>query len=260
MANERISAIRIEREALELLDTYSITEPGFDVEDLAAAERLEVRRGELENIDAWLLRLPGGGGIIRVKDSPESGRFRFSVAHELGHWRMHPALSQGFLCTAADMVDYSRTTEEIEANLFAIDLLMPKPWIPKEVFRRDPDFSVVENLARDFRATLTAATRRYVELATHAVVMVFSQDGIVQWTVRSQRARPLFVEHGMPVPAGSLTKECIDNQRNAGPEQVDPAEWFPSRRFSRDSELFEDVRISKTYCWALTLLWVPEFG
>ncbi len=52
MANERISDIRIERVALELLDQYSITDPGFEIEDLAEAEGPEIRRGELKNLDA----------------------------------------------------------------------------------------------------------------------------------------------------------------------------------------------------------------
>jgi Zn-dependent peptidase ImmA (M78 family) len=261
MPNERISDIRIERVALELLDQYSITDPGFDIEDLAEAERLEVRRGELKNIDAWLVRKPGGGGIIRLReDTPEAGRVRFSIAHEIGHWLLHPGLSQGFLCTAADMVDYARSPEEAEANRFAANLLMPKSWIPAATWKKDPEFNVTAGLAKDFKTTLTAATRRYVELATHAVVLVFSQNGTIHWSLKSPRAKSLFLERAVSVPANSLTRECIDQGENAGAGQVEPDAWFPDWHFDDDSEVFEDVRISTTYGWAMTILWVPELG
>ena len=120
MANERISDIRIERVALELLDQYSITDPGFEIEDLAEAEGLEVRRGELKNIDAWLVRKPEGGGIIRLRDdTPEAGRVRFSIAHEIGHWFLHPRLSQGFLflCTQC-LVGLPRSGSIIGGDFF----------------------------------------------------------------------------------------------------------------------------------------------
>ncbi len=262
MAAPGINAIQIEKAAMDLLDRYGIEEPKFDIEDLAFAEGYRVERGGLQNIDAWLIRQKQGGGVIRLRsDTPEDGRTRFSIAHELGHADRHPNLSQGFLCSASDMTDYVNSHEEIEANLFAVNLLMPRLWIPEEIWRRDADFKVVSDLASSFGTTLTAAARRYVELNTkRAVALIFAKGSTVQWSIRNEdRGRYLYVPNGSEVPKHSLTQECTDSQKNVGSESIDPATWFPNYRWSRDSELFEDVRYSKTYSCTLTLLWVPEF-
>ena len=261
MGNEQINDIRIEHQALELLDRYSIDRPGFDIEDLAAAEGLSVEPGGLENIEAWLVRHTDGSGTIRLNDNLiEAGRIRFSIGHEIGHWLLHPTISQGFLCTGADLVDYAKSTQEIEANLFAASLLMPRMWIPDSVWRRDPDFNLVSNLAKEFGTTLTAATRRYVELAKHVVLMVFSKDGKIHWTLKSEKARSLYIERATAVSVGSLTRECMEKNEDGKLELVDPDAWFPDRRFGRDFEVFEDVRISRRYGWTLTLLWVPGYS
>src|ERR1700679_513820 len=117
MGNEQINGIRIEHQALELLDRYSIDRPAFDIEDLAAAEGIRVERGGLENIEAWLASHAPGSGTNRLNDNLiEAGRIRFSIGNEISHWRLHPTISQGFLCTGADLVDYAKSTQEIEAN------------------------------------------------------------------------------------------------------------------------------------------------
>ncbi len=109
--------------------------------------------------------------------------------------------------------------------------------------------------------TLTAATRRYVELSKHAVALVFSRTGIIEWALKSDAAKPLFFEKGALIPDHSLTRECLVKGASAkAPESVEPATWFPNWSFDDDSEVFEDVRISTTYGWAMTMLWVPELG
>src|SRR5690349_4433632 len=108
-----------------LLTKYSIEEPGFDVVTLANAMGIVVREGGLENADAWLFRRQDGKGVLRISDRVGSrARRRFSIAHELGHWEMHPDLKQGRYCTESDLIDYVRSREEVEANCFAASLLM----------------------------------------------------------------------------------------------------------------------------------------
>lgn len=262
MPTEGINTIRIEKAALDLLARYGIDKPGFEIEDLAAAEGLTVRRGPLPSAAAWLVRSPGGGGIIRVKDDmKEVGRFRFSVGHELGHWILHPSISQTFICTASDLTDYAKSIPEAEANLFSANLLMPSPWIRSELQKVDPTFAKVAEITNEFGTTLTAASWRFVELSKHAVMLVFSTGGRIRWSVKSKAAKPLFVRWGDELPEHSVTKEMIAKGKNPSTvENIDPNIWFPSWRCDKDSELFEDVRVSSNYGWALTLLWMPEIG
>jgi hypothetical protein len=260
MAFEQINTIRVERAALDLLSKYGIECPGFDIEDLAEAEGLEVRRGDLPHADAWLVRHPGGGGVIRVKsDMKESGRFRFSVGHELGHWILHPTLSQTIICTASDLTDYAKSIPEAEANLFSANLLMPAPWVRVELQKADPTFDVVEKIAADFDTSLTAAAWRFVELSKQPVVLVFSRDGCIRWAKRSGLGQSMFLKTGDSLPEHCATVESLANGKNPKTaEDVGLKTWFPDWRCEEDAELFEDVRIAPEYGWALTLLWNPR--
>jgi hypothetical protein len=120
-------------------------------------------------------------------------------------------------------------------------------------------FAGISTIAREFRTTLTAAARRFTELSKRGVALVFSTGGRIQWTVKSRSAQALYLAGELP--EFSLTKECLLAGKNLPePKEIDPRIWCPDWRFSRDSELFEDVRLSPNYGWALTLLWMPELG
>src|SRR5206468_1739595 len=57
-------------------------------------------------------------------------RFRFTIAHELGHWICHaleganPAASY---CRPVDLTEAADRSLERDANIFAAELLMPEP-------------------------------------------------------------------------------------------------------------------------------------
>ena len=257
-----VNAIKVEAAALSLLQRYGITKPAFSVEDVAYAEGIVIERSPLRNLDAWLVRQGDRAGIIRVRDDMnEVGRFRFSIGHELGHWTMHPTLSQRFLCTASDFTDYARSPQEIEANLFAANFLMPRIWMKPKTWQKDPSFELVNEIALNFQTTLTASARRYTELCNRGVVLVFSTDGKIQWTVTNNRSKAAFIQYGSSVPEHSLTRECLNSGiSSTGPEEVGLETWLPTWRCDDDSELFEDVKVATRYGWALTLLWIPSLG
>src|SRR5437868_4869867 len=57
-------------------------------------------------------------------------RFRFTVAHELGHWICHVlegAEPAPTYCRAVDLTESADRSLEREANVFAAELLMPEP-------------------------------------------------------------------------------------------------------------------------------------
>ena len=62
------------------------------------------------------------------------------------------------------MRDYFRSPQEVEANHFAVSILIPKKWIPKSMLNEDPAFAKIECLANVMGASLTCTARRYVEL------------------------------------------------------------------------------------------------
>jgi Zn-dependent peptidase ImmA (M78 family) len=66
------------------------------------------------------------------RNEPPLRRFRFTIAHELGHWVCHalqgadPAVS---FCRPVDLTEAADRSLEREANVFAAELLMPEPAI-----------------------------------------------------------------------------------------------------------------------------------
>src|SRR5436190_12781597 len=86
---------------------------------------------------------------------PPLRRFRFTIAHELGHWVCHAhesAHAEPVYCRQADLArDVDRTLER-EANVFAAELLMPEH-VVREAWATARD---VEDCAERFDVSPTA--------------------------------------------------------------------------------------------------------
>jgi hypothetical protein len=66
------------------------------------------------------------------RDTPPLRRFRFTIAHEIGHWVCHclegrAAVQRAAYCRPADLTEAADRAFEREANVFAAELLMPEP-------------------------------------------------------------------------------------------------------------------------------------
>src|SRR5262245_32393220 len=81
--------------AHDLLAKMRIAAPGeIDLEMLAfAAGKLLVEEGGLETSEGRLVASPDKGGFIRVRSGLNPGRKRFTIAHEIGHFVLHPLIS-----------------------------------------------------------------------------------------------------------------------------------------------------------------------
>jgi hypothetical protein len=66
------------------------------------------------------------------RNDPPLRRFRFTVAHEIGHWVCHclegraPDMAPAY-CRPVDLTEATDRALEREANVFAAELLMPEP-------------------------------------------------------------------------------------------------------------------------------------
>jgi Zn-dependent peptidase ImmA (M78 family) len=73
--------------------------------------------------------------VLNLAESPRNDpplrRYRFTIAHEIGHWVCHclegraPRLEPSF-CRATDIAHDADRSIEREANIFASELLMPE--------------------------------------------------------------------------------------------------------------------------------------
>lgn len=177
----------------------------------------------------------GRHGIIGYRrDIQEPGRIAFTIAHELGHWELHPLHSQAISCTAGDIAAYKGTGIEQEANAFAAELLMPTPMLAQSLQYASATIQKAAEVASTYGTSLTAAVIRVVELIDCPAMVVVSEDNRVKWVSKSGKAKDYYtVQKGDNIDADALAWNCITEiDELEQPEQVKPSAWF-----SRDQNL-----------------------
>jgi hypothetical protein len=104
---------------------------------------------------------------------PESeGRFRFTLAHEIGHWMLHQSQLLGGSATPTHMLAQNplrRDRRELQADRFAAALLMPQPlvreqWCEVRVMPLHVGFDPSNEMARRFKVSEVAMRIRLEEL------------------------------------------------------------------------------------------------
>ena len=140
------------RAARRLLDNTFVSKPGdINVEAIAfEAGCLCIEEGGLDGADGRLVADGKVGGKIRVRAGMPRPRFRFTVAHEIGHCCLHAG---GFI----DRTDSGKTFgiwndpgEEAEANVFAGELLLPHDLLVPNVRGKSPSIKLIETVAAEF--------------------------------------------------------------------------------------------------------------
>lgn len=234
------------------------------IEDLQDIERLCKGRGvhvtyqKLKNLEGFLLRPQRLIGVRN--DIPEVGRSRFTIAHELGHWEMHPHLDQFQACTATDIHGYRGSSEEIEANTFAAELLMPDFILTEQLRFLSPTVDTIIKLATRFRMSLTATAVRLCEYTDLPVFVAFSSEGRLRWYRRSKRAEGyFFLGFGTELDGDSFARYCTDAPEEAtGPQEVESSAWFPDdRHYDRFKCLEESVELGD-YGVTMSIITVDE--
>lgn len=193
-------------------------------------------------------------GIINVSDDAfTSNKWRFVVAHELGHFLRHPNNDNFEACTRGDLSNYTGIGRETEANDFASELLMPEVLFKKACDRNRPSLRDVGELAERFKTSLSSTALRLVLFAPEPCAVVHSTDGIVDWLDWSPNFR-----------LGIRKRTKLDRRTYAGdlfaakpvddrPSQVDGDAWSDSR-WASEVDLFEHSRKVSPNS-VLTFLW-----
>lgn len=249
-------------DAERLWTLYGFREPDdLVLEDLAWARKVLVTDGPLDGMEARLVR-NGSRGLIRVKQGiPEPGRRRFAIAHELGHWELHKAISQVFACTADDMIaSYKASAAEGEANYFASGLLMPGEWFLRRSGGSCLSVEVISDLTRYFGTSFTATSLRYIDLSSDPCAVVVSHDGRIRWWRGSQEfERRFWLDARSKLPAGTVAGSVFaGGRRPVGPEKVDIASWSEKGADDDEEGLFvEECLIVERYEQIISLLRMP---
>jgi hypothetical protein len=138
-----------------------------DVEDLGAAQGAP----QLDHGQTFSgLLLPAVGEIwVSAEESRQwPARRRFTIAHELGHWRLHRDVERAVFCRKGSIEpDPVQSRQKLppgedQANMFAAAVLMPPRLVQEQYVRCERDFF---RLCDTFGASGAAMGRRL-----HAVI------------------------------------------------------------------------------------------
>lgn len=247
-----------------IIDEYSLHSPAeLDVEEIAYAEKLVVKESILKNF-AGTINFNEKCGLITINSNIlEPGQWKFTLAHEMGHFfnernKLHHLRG----CTTDDLNSYkSHKHNEDNANEFAAELLMYRPWFNDFIIKRDINFDLIKNIAEYFNVSLTAAAIRYANIGKHSAAVIYSKDGKVVWSTFHEHFPFKFIPNGYLVHkdsaaydffAGGTMQTCFD----LVPAKV----WFASDYKAReDVYLYEQNVAMPNYNAVLTMLWESEF-
>ena len=158
------------------------------------------------------------------------------------------------------MRDYQSSPEEIEANIFASELLMPMRMMLPKYRTMEPSLAVPEDIASRFDVSLTAATLRYVSKFNLPLMVVFSSKGCVTWWRRNdEQMEFLYLEPGQPLADSSRADAMNEGESSdASPVLVPWEAWF-SHLPVRAGRLREQARRFENYDVVMSFLWLePE--
>jgi len=169
--------------AQEILATVptAVTNEGINPFIIAEAFGIVVRKAPLEDsLSGFLVRDQVGNTFIGLNDHDGLKRQRFTLAHELGHFFLHSqsetfldnSVGQHRILARNEISGEGTDAREIEANLFAAELLMPANFIQKDLlahqfidlFGEDSSESVISELACKYNVSVRAMTIRLERL------------------------------------------------------------------------------------------------
>ena len=219
------------------------------MESLAMAMGVFVKSGRLEK-SAGTLAWRGDSGIVTVDSRIlELGRRRFTIAHELGHFKLHKNRS-AFACTDEMFLPWYRTNSiEPEANAFAAELLMPETIFRDELDGARPSRESIGQASDSFETSLTATCFRFVETECYPCVLFAVVKGRIKWMSKSTRLASLRAKE--PGAVLDDTSCAGDYFLNGSIESEGPAEVL--------SEAWFDEPLDQSMIWELPF-YLPRLG
>ena len=156
---------KIKQKVAAILKQYNVDKPPVPVERIAkmlgATIQYEPFAGK-DDVSGMLFR-DGSRVIIGINSTHSKNRQRFSIAHECGHLQLH----QGKMYVDArvnfrDAVSgLAIDQEEIEANAFAAEFLMPESMVLREMRKtlRKHESHQVENIVEQLAKVFSVSTQ-----------------------------------------------------------------------------------------------------
>ena len=233
----------------------------IDVTALAfKAGRLTIEEGGLQAADGRIVADGKNGGKIRVKSGLGLERLRFTVAHEIGHCRLHAG---GFI----DRTDSGKTfgiwndaSEEAEANTFAGELLLPKDLFLPRIRGKAPSIRLLETVAAEFKTSRLATAVQYIHYTSEVVALVVCQGWEIEWSRKAKDFWPR-IKTGRVSRDSAAGEQLAGISADSGQMVLTPAyAWLEGFGDDTSKDIKEDSIYLDYYDRSITLLWWDDNG
>ncbi len=225
---------------------------------------VEAKPASSKGVSGMLLRLGDEFAIGYASHIKSKGFQNFSIAHEIGHYKLPGHMDQLF--ASGQTVHHSRAgfsfgdPYEIEADHFAASLLMPDPLFSRELDKMGAGLDAVEALSELCQTSLVATAIRYSQKSDLPVAIVLSDGELIDYCFMSDEFKRIdgleWISKRTVLPADTVTESFNSNPANvsnrarfAGSSNL--KDWFGGHR---DIELDEQVRGLGNYGKTLTIL------
>lgn len=241
----------------------------FDLELFLYGRGAILNESPLVNADGRIT-FGKSNSLITIDSSIEfEGRRRFTIAHELGHHEMHKGRmiqhqeNSGTLSWFEKKVNESKFgIQEVEANQFAAELLMPTNRFIEEANNLPFSPDLLRHLADIFKTSITSTAFRYLEIGNHPICLFFVVNNIVQYWKKSADFRHYIGDKtGFPPPTHSVAAEFFNNQiiypKNASKQEIYKSTWFELNSWENDEnfDFYEYCIVVPKYRTALSVVW-----
>lgn len=223
---------------------------------------------ELPNCDGKII-FGKNKAVIKVNSNIKfAERKRFVVAHEIGHLIMHKNMQlsdDAFsnLNIIAGMEDTLKNgRQELEANEFASELLMPEKLFLKEAEGKKFSPLLIKQLAERFETSLTATVFRYLELNLYPICLVLIEKGKVKYWKKSDDLNVWFGDYiRLAPPPYSVATEYIQEDYSfvykleEKAQTISKSTWFNLGKYDEDTEFYEYCIPTKKHKLILSIIW-----
>lgn len=265
MARRSDPFIRVHWQAEQLLKELKIDALPIDPFEIARRLDIELRPlpASAGGASGMLLHVGGEFGICYPTHVDSDGFKNFSVAHEIGHYRL-PGHPEAVLDEHGRHVSHagfrSADRYEQEADHFAAALLMPTKLFTAAARQAGEGLKAIVKLAGDCCTSLEATAIRFAQANRDPVAVIRSEGWTIDYAFMSEPLRDFsgldWIRKGTPLPADCVTRSFNADESNINHGARDEGtsalqDWFDG---THRQDIVEEVIGLGSYGKTLTVL------
>lgn len=221
----------------------------------------------LDRKDGRIVTYQNKSVISINKSISDTGKKRFTAAHELGHFELHKNLSVN-ADTQYELCDwYKAGSHEKEANEFASELLMPTKIFKQECEGKKFGPQLIEHLSNTFIVSRTAAILKFIKAGNHPACVVCTKNNKIKWwkmssemesmehtLIRGWMRYKVRVATDLSPPPDSVVGQILKKRGSPSYQEIDKSTWFLTHP-NDNPIMLEYCNFIPSYDFALSVVW-----